>query len=156
MEYYPRFQPGRSNACALRLILQGDYKLFVPRLREGRSFPQGLMIRLLRLLVCGFLLFTIQPGQALVFDKVIVFSGGDQVRIEAALKSTEDLNGVELSGVITHAKTGHELWQGDIGRTNITSAGAAVISHTVSGLKPDLWSPASPALYKLSVTARKG
>ena len=118
------------------------------------------MTRLLPLLVSGFLLFTIQPwraqGQALIFDKLLVFPDGNQVRIETALKSSKHLDDVELSGAITHAKTGHLLWQGSWGRTNFRTGTTSVVTQMVSGLKPELWSPASPTLYNLKVTAKKG
>jgi hypothetical protein len=86
-------------------------------------------------------------------EKLAPFASSGSVRIDCLLESDEGIPSTALTASITHAKTGQLLWQGTFGQTNLTAGKAIVLSQTVSNLKPELWSPSSPALYNLKVTA---
>lgn len=88
------------------------------------------------------------------FDKVLLFAGADNVRIEITFRTVEPLAGVELTGRIVPFKGGAPLWEGALGRLDVKQGAASPISQTITGLKPQLWSPVSPTLYNLTVTAR--
>jgi hypothetical protein len=78
--------------------------------------------------------------------KVLPFATDRQVRIQAVVKSTAP---VEVTGRIAAVEGGDVLWEGSLG------AGSGSIEKTVSDLKPRLWSPGSPTLYNLTVTAKQ-
>ena len=105
--------------------------------------------------VCAVLITAVVAAHAGVetasFVKVLPFSGADNVRIESALRSDTPLVGVELTGRITPAQGGAPLWEGSLGTVDATGAA----SRTITKLKPRLWSPSSPSLYVLSVTASR-
>ena len=86
------------------------------------------------------------------FDKLIAFAGRDHVRIAASYDSGDATGGVEFRGKITGATNQTILWQGSLG-TLAAGAKAHSLSNTISGLKPELWSPVSPTLYLLEVSA---
>ena len=93
-------------------------------------------------------------ADALEFTRCLAIATADRVRVEVALQLEADAE-VELTGRISRVPDGQLLWQGSLGRVQ-SSGKTAVLSHTVSDLQPDLWSPNSPTLYRLEVTARSG
>jgi beta-galactosidase len=93
--------------------------------------------------------------QALQFEKVLAIATADSIRIEVAPKADGDWQGAELSAAITRANGGQSLWQGSLGRIGPGAAKAMPFTKTISGLKPELWSPDAPVLYNLQVTATK-
>jgi len=111
-------------------------------------------------LLASFLIFIavlLAPSsvQALEMEKVLAFATADSVRIELTPRAGEDFGGVEFRAAITQAVSGRLLWQGALGQTAPGAAKGALFTKTVSGLKPELWNPDSPVLYKLQVTATK-
>lgn len=64
--------------------------------------------------------------------------------------------GTALRGTITRTGSGKTLWSGDLVPASNIADGVSRVVHRVTGLKPDLWSPQSPALYSLTVTAANG
>jgi beta-galactosidase len=89
-----------------------------------------------------------------VFDKVVVFPTADALRVQVTLKSDAAIPGVKLRAEIRPAGGGKILWAGTVGSSTDLSAGKpASIEDTVSGLHPRLWSPGSPALYEVKLTA---
>jgi len=97
------------------------------------------------------------PGssQALEFGKVLAIATADSVRVELTLGAGEDFAGAEFKAAITQANSARSLWQGSLGQTAPGAAKVASFTKTISGLKPELWSPDSPVLYNLQVTATK-
>jgi beta-galactosidase len=93
------------------------------------------------------------PAQEI--GKLLAFTTADSVRIEVAPKAGEDLSGVEFQGIIQHAGNGKKLWQGSLGQVAPGAAKDAPFTKTISGLKPELWSPSAPARYTLSVNGTK-
>lgn len=89
------------------------------------------------------------------FDKILPFAGADNVRVEMTFRSDEPLTGVEFAGRIVPFKGGAPLWEGVLGRFEVKQGAANVFSQSITGLKPQLWSPSSPILYDLTVTARR-
>ncbi len=81
------------------------------------------------------------------FDKILPFAGADNVRVEMTFRSDEPLAGVELTGRIGPLEGGTPLWEGALGRLDVKQGAASSIGHTITGLKPQLWSPSSPTLY---------
>lgn len=103
------------------------------------------------------LLFTVVTfgvqGASLTFDTLLAFARHDSVRIEIALRAYQETVPLELTGEISRAAGGQSLWRGSLGNAEAKSSAVFSLSHTVSGLKPDLWEPTSPTLYNLQVTA---
>lgn len=93
-------------------------------------------------------------ASALEFTRCLAIAAADRVRVEVALKLEADAE-VELTGHLSRVPDGQLLWQGPLGRVQ-SSGRTAVLSHTVDDLQPDLWSPNTPTLYHLEVTARSG
>ena len=78
--------------------------------------------------------------------RVRAFTEEDRVRIEAHAP-----DGVRLTGPATAtitAASGTPLWSG-----RLDAGASAMRSRTVDGLRPALWSPATPTLYSLVVEA---
>lgn len=105
------------------------------------------------LLALAAFIFAVNVGaQEVSIARLLAFAGTNQVRIECELDPGTSAEGVEWDAVITHAKTDAQLWQGALGNTGNRNAS---VSYTVSGLKPELWSPVTPTLYHLKVRARR-
>ncbi|HZZ44800.1 MAG TPA: glycoside hydrolase family 2 TIM barrel-domain containing protein [Tepidisphaeraceae bacterium] len=107
-----------------------------------------------RLALLGALAGVVLSGSvrgALTVERVVPVATDQQVRVRVAVKS-DQVGPVELQGTIMPAGGGVALWQGPLG----SATGSGVVEQTVDGLQPKLWSPGSPALYNLVVTARQG
>ncbi len=74
------------------------------------------------------------------FDKILPFAGADNVRVEMTFRSDEPLTGVEFAGRIVPFKGGAPLWEGVLGRFDVKQDAANVLSQSITGLKPQLWS----------------
>jgi hypothetical protein len=92
---------------------------------------------------------------ALQIEQVLALATADSVRVEIAPMAGEDFVGVEFRAAITQVGSGRLLWQGPLGQIAPGAAASASLTKTLSGLKPELWNPASPMLYNLQVTAAK-
>lgn len=92
-------------------------------------------------------------GAAVGIEDLIVFAGRDQFCVAGSFRPPNP-GGVEFLGRVTRAPSGELLWQGSLGNARATGGADLSISNVVSGLRPELWSPVSPALYHLEVTAR--
>src|ERR1043166_3665818 len=102
---------------------------------------------------------------SVAIEKLVIFADSDHVRIETTLK-TGIARTIQLRGAIAHAITGKQLWEGSLGEVAlpktvtpnaVPSAGAVTtFTTTVSNLTPELWSPGSPTLYHLTITANQG
>ena len=108
-----------------------------------------------RLLVLAAMLAGCPALRALELDNVLAFVTADSVRVEVASKPGEDFRGVEFQGIIRRAGNGQLLWQGSLGQAAPGAAKGQPFTKTISGLKPELWTPDSPVLYNFQVTAAK-
>lgn len=115
------------------------------------SFPYRRVYLVLMLA----LLIHAAPVRALEFTKCLAIATADSVRVEVAVTPIAAAAEVELTARIVPTNGGVELWQGALGKLRATGR-AAELSHTISKLKPALWSPVSPTLYNLEVTASRG
>lgn len=104
-------------------------------------------------LVAGHTLAVFADGS--VLRSVIAFAGTNQVRVRCELALAPNPGVVELTGEIRHAKTGARLWQGPLGQTGGSPGEIPVVTHTITGLQPELWSLVAPTLYQLKVTAHQ-
>src|ERR1035441_9034501 len=112
------------------------------------ALPANLLVLMAGLLIAPSLL-------ALQIEKVLALATADGVRVEIAPMTGEDFAGVEFRAAITQVGSGRLLWQGPLGQIAPGAAARASFTKTLSGLKPELWNPASPVLYNLQVTAAK-
>jgi hypothetical protein len=117
--------------------------------------------RALTLSVGALLIFSTGAAQATKLEKVLPFTGLDQVRVRIDLTPDGTAGDIELTGRIVPASPDNApaLWEGSLGKAKLKSNGGAQanrVEHIVKGLKPKLWSPGSPNLYKLIVEAKQG
>jgi hypothetical protein len=109
--------------------------------------------------VCALLIFSTSAAHAAKIEKVLPFTGLDQVRLRMDLAPDGTTGDVEFTGRIVPASPDNApaLWEGSLGKAKLkANAGATRVEHRVKGLKPKLWSPGSPNLYKLIVDAKQG
>ena len=79
---------------------------------------------------------------ALTFQKVVLFSTANSVRIQCEGRADE-AGSARIEGAIIRIPSGQKLWQGT-SNLNFNSAQPLLLNRMVSGLKPALWSPALP------------
>ncbi|MEP6663240.1 MAG: glycoside hydrolase family 2 TIM barrel-domain containing protein [Verrucomicrobiota bacterium] len=110
--------------------------------------------------ICLFFLLTLTISASPVeaanaqFENLLVFAGRDQVRVSASFRADNEIGDLEFRGKITRA-SGEIIWEGPLGRAQTKPGTTLSISNLVSGLKPELWSPVSPTLYHLEVSAQR-
>ncbi len=90
---------------------------------------------------------------ALQFEKLLAATTTNSVRVEVVPGAGEYLSGLELRAAIRHAGSGQLLWQGPLGQAMPGAAKGTSFTRVISGLKPVLWEPDAPVLYKLEVTS---
>jgi hypothetical protein len=90
------------------------------------------------------------PAQAP--PRLLTFPDTASVRVEWTLPGGTALAGRPVRASIVPAGGGPALWSGEIGRVAV-EGGTARLAATVRGVHPRLWSPESPALYRLRVEA---
>ncbi len=103
----------------------------------------------------GAVMLGTRSAPALEIVKLRAMATADSVRIEVVPKAGEDFADAEFTARITRTGNDRLLWRGSLGRLAPGAAKGAAFIKTLSGLKPDLWSPASPVLYNLTVSATK-
>lgn len=105
-------------------------------------------------LFCGLLIS--QTHAALKIEKVLPFATDREVRVQVVITSAQP-RPVQLEGKITAADAAQPspLWEGPLGSLDVRGT-SATFEKTITGLQPKLWSPHSPALYHLAVTAKQG
>lgn len=113
------------------------------------------MLKLHLLALLAVVLPWCSPAQQIRFSNLLAFAGTNQVRVECELGAATAVPEVTLHGLITHAGTGATLWQGALKQVSVGPGGTKV-SATITSLHPELWSPASPTLYWLQLTAGHG
>ena len=84
---------------------------------------------------------------------VLVFADTTSVRFEIGIPGANALDGAPVRATITPAAGGAPLWSGDLGALAVGSDGAARLVRRVDGLRPRLWSPQSPTLYRVVIEA---
>jgi beta-galactosidase len=87
--------------------------------------------------------------------KILPFAGAENVRLEASVAGDEEVRGAEMRGRIVPIPDGPALWEGVIARFDLRRDDPTMVRRTIEGLQPRLWSPTSPELYELVVTAAK-
>src|SRR5258705_13007005 len=86
-------------------------------------------------------------GSETRFDKVLVFAGADNVRLQFRIQSDSTLNNIELDARISQGTEGAPLWEGKLPKLSVVANSTGTGEAKIGGLKPQLWSPASPTLY---------
>jgi hypothetical protein len=93
---------------------------------------------------------------AMAIEKVIPFATAERVRIQVTIRGDGAAGAVELNGRIAAAAGNRAtLWEGSLGTIQAPAGASAVHEKIVEHLKPQLWTPATPALYDLTVTASR-
>ncbi|HEU4632288.1 MAG TPA: glycoside hydrolase family 2 TIM barrel-domain containing protein [Gemmatimonadaceae bacterium] len=87
--------------------------------------------------------------------RVVAFSDTNAVRLDVRVTNAVALQGAAVTAVVTDADGG-TLWQGALGALAVDSAGVGRLSGRVSGVHPQLWSPATPHLYTARVSVGAG
>jgi beta-galactosidase len=80
----------------------------------------------------------------IAIEKILPFATDHDVRVQITTSAP-----TELRATITPATGGPPLWSGPLGHTNSKNS----LEKAIDNLKPKLWSPGSPALYNLTVSA---
>jgi hypothetical protein len=117
--------------------------------------------RALALWACASLILSTSAARAAKVDKLLPFTGLDQVRVLIDVVPDGTSGDIELTGRIVAASPDNApaLWEGSLGKAKLQADGDAAatrVEHIIKGLKPKLWSPGAPNLYKLVVEARQG
>jgi beta-galactosidase len=110
--------------------------------------------------VACVLVLTGSPVAAHAFQikKLLPVTTSDSVRIELAFQCDGTDSKVALDGVISDKITHKVLWKGNFISTRDfgdAGPGSYAVTNSIGSLKPSLWSPASPNLYELKVTATR-
>lgn len=96
------------------------------------------------------------PARAARVEKVLPFTGLDQVRLKMEVAPAGTSGAVELTGRIVPASgKGAPLWEGSLGKVTLRGDKPATSEFTVKNLKPAPWSPGSPNLYTLTVEPKQ-
>ncbi|HXU78717.1 MAG TPA: glycoside hydrolase family 2 TIM barrel-domain containing protein, partial [Methylomirabilota bacterium] len=103
----------------------------------------------------GLGLVTSLVAQGATFEKLLVFAGEDSVRISAVIKPDGVPGALKFSGRITPVGSGKVFWEGSLGN-GVAGPGVILVSNLISGLRPELWSPAKPSLYHFEMSAQGG
>src|ERR1051325_4461833 len=122
--------------------------------QEMRNSPPVVKNLCFTVLLAATLTVAAEPA-LLKFERLVTFFSTDNVRLAATIRAAEEGGAGDLGARIARFPAGELLWQGSLGQAEARAGIAALVNHTVSDLKPDLWSPASPVLYELKLTAKK-
>ena len=107
---------------------------------------------LLTFIVAGLTIFAGRLS-ALEIQKLIPFAWTNSVRVEAVFASNQGNGPIKVSADILDSEN-HPLWSGTFPDLKVLAGGVVSVSQTITNLRPKLWSPSSPHLYKLKVTAQ--
>ncbi|MGI8906742.1 MAG: glycoside hydrolase family 2 TIM barrel-domain containing protein [Candidatus Sumerlaeaceae bacterium] len=103
-------------------------------------------------------LCTVQVAPAaLVIEKVLPFATERELRVQVVLKS--DKPGViDVVGKIVPAtpQSDAAFWEGSLGNPAASAGAPILVEQTIRELRPKLWSPGSPNLYNLVISAKQG
>jgi len=80
--------------------------------------------------------------------RVLAFTDTTSVRFEATIADGDALVNVPVRATITSVADGSVLWSGALGTLAAGENGTARVTGRVTGIRPQLWSPTSPALYR--------
>lgn len=94
-----------------------------------------------------------RPALAGVIEKTVVVPTAQTLRIEATLLSQADLPQVALRAKLRPVRGGAAIWEGLLGTADLTAMKPVMFEKVIAGLHPALWSPGSPVLYELALTA---
>ncbi|MDQ3521035.1 MAG: hypothetical protein M3434_01675, partial [Gemmatimonadota bacterium] len=90
-------------------------------------------------------------SQAPLRGRVLAFADTGSVRIEVEVADARRMAGMPVRASITGVGDDTPLWSGEIGRFEIRPDGTGHVVRRLTGLRPRLWSPQSPHLYRLVI-----
>ncbi|HOA75179.1 MAG TPA: glycoside hydrolase family 2 TIM barrel-domain containing protein [Phycisphaerae bacterium] len=105
------------------------------------------------LVAAGFLCPMAVAG---TIEKAVLFPTADTLRVQVTLASPKTESAVEVKAHIQAMNNGPTLWQGTLGRVDLSAGRPVTLERTIQGLKPELWSPGSPTLYDVHLTVGDG
>jgi len=103
------------------------------------------------LFLAAFLL-TGWRANAAKFEKLTAFPGADSTRIEATVSSDTPEPDMILTGRLVKEGAKTNVWVRQLSTFDLRSAGSVSLTNLVSRDGLQLWSPASPALYRLELS----
>ncbi len=123
--------------------------------RLGRSRPLISLARkvILHYAVGGILATSALATGPVQIESLLTKATADSVRIEYGLSSQTE-TAADLDAKITRLGSGTLLWKASLDHAALSAGRTNTYAKTISNLKPELWSPATPALYSLTVTAK--
>lgn len=93
------------------------------------------------------------PAAAVIWQDVVPNATADAVRIRARLQTGDETGTWEIRGRIVRVSSGEILWQGALGNLTVKAQGTANLDKTLASLPAVPWSPTTPVLYTLELTA---
>lgn len=88
------------------------------------------------------------------FEKLLPFTGTDQLRIDIEILSESKKNGIDIRADIRSFADKKQLFQGSLGQIDLR-IGKNPFQFSIRDLHPRLWSPVTPELYLLTLTCGK-
>lgn len=88
-------------------------------------------------------------------DQILAFSKTDSVRIDLKINSDKIFADINLNAKIISQDTGAILWHDTLDTCKTNPDSETLISKNIEVISPQLWTPTSPALYDLIITAEK-
>lgn len=82
---------------------------------------------------------------------VLAFADTSSVRVDVTVPDAGGLRQGVVMAEITDAADGSRLWYGRLASLEVDSAGRGTATGRITGLRPKLWSPQSPGLYRMQV-----
>lgn len=107
--------------------------------------------------ICALLSGVIAPlhgqssARASSQTSVLVFPDTAGVRIEVQLTGAAAVAGLPVRASINGVDGGAQLWSGELGRLTVAPDGIARVTGRVGKLRPQLWNPQTPRLYRLAI-----
>src|SRR5580704_6969589 len=93
---------------------------------------------------------------AFEIERLLAFSTTNTLRVVATVKDDTEAPNVSLRFRIIHAASGMTYAEGSLGDLKLEGGHTASLTNNLSFKGPELWSPSSPTLYRLEVSATTG
>ncbi|HVU99756.1 MAG TPA: glycoside hydrolase family 2 TIM barrel-domain containing protein, partial [Verrucomicrobiae bacterium] len=88
-------------------------------------------------------------GPSIAVKSIFPFATADRVHIDCVLQS--GAAGVAVVDGSIVDPSGQPLWTGELGAVKFDGSQETVTNWDITGLRPRLWSPSTPVLYRLNV-----
>ncbi|MFT4224154.1 glycoside hydrolase family 2 TIM barrel-domain containing protein [Dysgonomonas sp.] len=85
-------------------------------------------------------------------ERIVPITSDTHLKVEIYLKGSINEN-VELKGAINSSVSEETLWKNSLGKFSLKNNTDTIVTVTITGLTPVLWSPVNPYLYNLSISA---